>query len=144
MIHTVNPQSSHRLLWLSLAASLALNGFLIGSIANAYLTAEPVRRGLLSFELRSAGENLPVAEREALRRSVRELLPQLRVDWQRLRQLRQEINKLAAGPDPDRVGIDARLAEIREITASMQEQVQSRLFDDVLALPPETRALLRR
>ena len=66
----------------------------------------------------------------------------LRENWRRLRQLRQEINKLTAGPNPDRGEIDARLAEIRRITASMQEQVQTRLFDEVLALPPEIRSRL--
>jgi uncharacterized membrane protein len=127
------------LLW-GLMASLALNGFLIGAVASGYFSGSPERRGMLYMETRAIGLNLSEAEAEALRGSVRELIPELRNDWRRLRELRREINTLAAAPEPDRTAIDARLAEVRDITRAMQESVQSRVFDEVLALPPEARA----
>jgi uncharacterized membrane protein len=130
-------------LWWALAVSLTLNGLFIGWAVSAYFMHEPPRRGTLSLELRSVGDNLPVADREALRDSVKEMLPELRERWQKLRSLRREVNLLAAEAEPDRAEIDARLAEIREISASIQEMVQKRLFDEALALPPESRARLR-
>lgn len=128
-------------LW-ALAASLALNGFLIGAIATDQFAGERERRGMLHFETRIIGENLPEAEREIVRGTVRDMVPELREDWRRLRQLRREINALAAAREPARDDIDARLAEIRDITRAMQARVQDRVFDEVLALPPETRGRL--
>lgn len=131
-----------RLVMWALAASLALNGFLIGAIATGQFAGDRERRGMMHFETRIIGENLPAEERDAIRESLREMVPELREDWRRLRQLRREINDLAAAPDPERDAIDARLVEIRDITRAMQARVQGRVFDEVLALPPETRARL--
>ena len=134
----------HRRRWVlwGLAASLALNGFLIGALATDFLTGATERRGMFHFETRMLGRNLPESQADALRESVREIRPELRRNWRRLRELRREINTLAAEPEPDRAAIDARLGEIREITSGMQAAVQARVFDEVLALPPETRARL--
>ena len=135
--------STRKRLWWALAVSLILNGLLVGWAISAYFMHEPPRRGTLSLELRSLGDNLPASEREALRDSVRELLPELRERWQKLRELRREVNSMAAQPKPDRGAINAGLAEIREISANIQEMVQNRLFDEVLGLPAETRTLLK-
>lgn len=128
-------------LW-ALAASLALNGFLIGAILSGYFVGERERRGMFYLETRIIGQNLPEEQADALRSSLRELVPEMRPNWRRLRELRREINELAAMPEPDREQIDARLAEIRAITSAMQAEVQMRVFDEVLALPPDMRARL--
>lgn len=127
------------LLW-SLTASLALNGFLIGALLTGLFAGQPERRGMLFVETRAIGENLPDEEAQALRAAMREMIPDMRDDWRRLRNLRREINALAAEPEPDRETIDARLAEIRDITREIQAAVQTRVFDEVLALPPQVRA----
>ncbi len=129
------------LVW-GLTASLALNGLLIGSILAGLFAGPTERRGMFWRETRVLSKNLPQAQVDSLRGSLRDMIPELRGDWRRLRELRREINRMAAEPQPDRAAIDARLAEIRQITSRMQADVQGRLFDELLALPPQMRARL--
>lgn len=129
------------LLW-GFMASLALNGLLIGAVVSGLFAGQTERRGMFFRETRIIGENLPEEQVQSLRRSLREMIPEMRNQWRRLRELRREINALAAHPEPDRDEIDARLAEIREITSTMQADVQTRLFDELLAMPPEVRSRL--
>ena len=49
---------------------------------------------------------------------------------------------LVAAPQPDRAAIDANLREIRIEVGAMQEQIQSKTFDAVLALPQAERTPL--
>jgi hypothetical protein len=60
----------------------------------------------------------------------------------RLREIREEINRLAAEPRPDRAAIDERLAALRAEAEAMQAEVQRATFDAILKLPPEARASL--
>jgi Spy/CpxP family protein refolding chaperone len=59
-----------------------------------------------------------------------------------LRAKRQEVNRLAAAPEPDRAAIDVALAEVRREAEAMRAEVHRATFDALLALPPETRARL--
>jgi hypothetical protein len=61
---------------------------------------------------------------------------------QRVRDIRSEIMRLAAEPTPDRAAVDAKLAELRAESASMQEEIQAATYDALLALPPEDRVRL--
>jgi hypothetical protein len=54
--------------------------------------------------------------------------------------LRDEVNRMAAEPQPDRAAIDARLAALRAEAQMLQGEVQRATFDALLKLPPETRA----
>jgi uncharacterized membrane protein len=132
-----------RLLWGALALSLVANGFFVGIAAFGWFEG-PRRGGPLRMEIDSVGKRLPEDYRTELREDMRELLPELRPHWRRLRELRGEIADLAAQPMPDRAAIDGRLAEIRSITTQTQTLVQSRIFDVALAFPPEVRAELAK
>ena len=60
----------------------------------------------------------------------------------RLRQLRAELGVLLAAPEPDRAAIDSHLREIRLEVGAMQERIQSKTMDAVVALPAAERAPL--
>lgn len=126
---------------LALFASLALNAFLAGLVVQDWMKP-PQRGGLVRVESSYVIERLPAQRRIDVSRELRELGPELRPHWVRLRALRREIADLAAAPKPDAAAIDKRLAEIRTITTGVQERVQRRLFDAVLRLPPDTRKTL--
>ena len=66
--------------------------------------------------------------------------PDLQARIDRLRALRDEVNRMAAEPQPDRAAIDARLAALRAEAQALQGEVQKATFDALLKLPPETRA----
>jgi hypothetical protein len=94
------------------------------------------------FELRRLDDHLP---REAVQRIADELQPvgeSMRQRVTRLRELRGEIMRLAAAPQPDRAAIDQRLAALRAEVSGMQEIVQGATYDALLRLPPEDRAEL--
>jgi uncharacterized membrane protein len=126
---------------LALFASLAVNAFLAGLLIQDWMKP-PQRGGLVRVESSYVIDRLPAQRRAEVSEELRDLAPELRPQWTRLRTLRREIADLAAAPTPDAAAIDKRLAEIRAITSSVQEQVQRRLFDAVLRLPPDTRKTL--
>lgn len=132
-----------RLIFGTLVASLLVNGFLVGQYVHAHFFAEEQRRGgVISLEWRNLRERLPDEYREQMREALREDIPDFRPMWRRLRELRREIDTIAASAEPDRVEIDERLDEIRQITATMQERVQNRIYDTVLTFPADIRAEL--
>jgi uncharacterized membrane protein len=135
--------SHKRFLWGALALSLVVNGFFIGVAGFGWFDG-PRRGGPVRMEIDTVGNQLPDDYRQRLREDVRQLVPELKPQWRRLRELRREIGGLAALPVPDRAGIDARLAEIRSITTQTQALVQRRIFDLTLTFPPEVRADLAK
>lgn len=129
---------------IALAASLVLNGFLIGALVADWLTPGRGFSGprFAGFELRRLDDRLP---QEAVERIAAELQPlgeTMRERVARLRELRTEIMRLAAEPEPDRAAIDERLAALRAEASSMQEEVQRTTYDALLRLPPEDRVRL--
>lgn len=129
---------------IALAASLVLNGFLIGALVADWLTPGRGFSGprFAGFELRRLDDRLP---QEAVERIAAELQPlgeTMRERVARLRELRTEIMRLAAEPEPDRAAIDGRLAALRAEASSMQEEVQRTTYDALLRLPPEDRVRL--
>jgi uncharacterized membrane protein len=137
------PTTRKRVLWGVLAVSLLANGFFVGMAAVGYFDP-PHRKGGLRGEVESLARHLPEPYSSQLRQDLRGLLPELRPQWRRLGELRREIGAEAAKPQPDRAAINARLEEIRAITTRSQELVQTRLFEEVMAYPPEARAGLGR
>lgn len=131
-----------RLLWGILTVSVLVNGFFLGMLAMGYF--DPPRKGGLRGEVESVSRRLPSDYGERLRADVRSIVPELKPQWRRLRELHREIGAEAAKPQPDRAAIDARLEEIRAISISTQARVQARIFDQVLTYPAEVRQGLAR
>ena len=134
--------------WLAgiLIVSLALNAFLLGAIATDFLRVKhlsgdrqvrAVRYELQWLEGRLAPEAMRQVEQAAAAAK-----PNVLGHIDRLRALRSELGVLAAVPAPDRVAIDAKLAEIRAEAASMQTEIQAVTINTLLALPAEARAPL--
>jgi uncharacterized membrane protein len=121
-----------------------LNGFLIGVVAVDWLKP---RRGFTGerfarFELRRFDERLPQHAVDQIGSALQPLGPQLEERLARLREIRAEIMRLAAAPDPDRAAVDAELALLRSETIAVQETIQRSTYDALLALPAEDRAHL--
>ena len=140
-----NPARRRRIASIALVASLALNGFLAGALATGALRGHHHRDAgprVFAFELRRLAEHLPREEIDRIAERLRPLEPEMRAQLDGIRAKRQEVNRLAAAPEPDRAAIDAALAEVRREAEAMRAEVHRATFDAVLALPPETRARL--
>lgn len=134
-----------RIASITLVASLVLNGFLAGALVTGALR-NPHRHGMgpkvFSYELRRLAEKLPRQDVDRIAGRLHPMEPAMRAKIDRLRALREEVNRLAAEPQPDRAAIDAKLAAIRREAEAMSADVHRAMFDAVLALPPDTRAKL--
>ena len=129
----------------ALVASLVLNGFLIGLLATDALrpqrgpfTGERFAR----FELRRFDDRLPKDAVDQISATLKPLGSQIDERLAKLREIRAEIMRLAAAPEPDRAAIDAKLAELRAESAAMQDAVQKATYDALLGLPADQRAHL--
>jgi uncharacterized membrane protein len=140
-----DPVRRRRIASIALVASLALNGFLAGALATGALRGPHHRDGgpkVFSIELRRLAEQLPKEDIDRIAERLRPLEPEMRAQLDVLRAKRQEVNRLAAAPEPDRAAIDVALAEVRREAEAMRAEVHRATFDALLALPPETRARL--
>ena len=140
-----DPARRRRIASIALVASLALNGFLAGALATDVLRGNHHRGAgpkVFAFELRRLAEHLPREEIDRIAESLRPLEPEMRAQLDEIRAKRQEVNRLAAVPEPDRAAIDAALAEVRREAEAMRAEVHRATFDAVLALPPEARTRL--
>lgn len=137
-----NVTTRKRLVWGIMTVSVLANGFFIGMLAMNYV--DPPRKGGLRGEVESIGRHLPAEYNNRLRENVRALLPEMRPQWRRVRELRREIGVEVAKPQPDRAAIDMRLQEIQTITTDMQVKVQGRIFDQLMTYPAEARQGLAR
>ena len=126
----------------ALVVSLLLNGFLLGMLLTDALRNRPGSPWprAMSFELRHLAKRLPDQAVEQIAAELRPLAPDFEARYARLRSLREEINRMAAAPAPDRATIDARLEALRTEAQLLQAEVQKATFDALLQLPPETRA----
>ena len=129
----------------ALVASLVLNGFFIGMFA---VDALKHRRHTFSgervatFELRRFDDRLPPEAVDRIAAKLKPLGPDLEARLKEMRDIRAEIMRLAAAPEPDRAALDERLAALRATASAMQEAVQKATYDALSALPPEDRARL--
>ncbi|SHE65037.1 Heavy-metal resistance [Kaistia soli DSM 19436] len=131
-------------LWMALVCSLAINAFVLGAFVTERLGFRHTDSGprAVKMELRWLKDRLSPDSVTAIESSLDTLKPDVVARLQRLKTLRTELAVLAAAPEPDRAAIDEHLREIRIEVGAMQEQIQSRTFDAVLALPPDQRAAL--
>jgi uncharacterized membrane protein len=128
-----------------LVASLVLNGFLIGVLVVDWLKPHRGRfsgERLATVELRRLDDRLPPAAVDQLAAKLKPLGPALEEQIKAIREMRAEIMRLAAEPEPDRATLDERLSALRAATSAMQEEVQKATYDALFALPPADRARL--
>jgi hypothetical protein len=127
-----------------LVLSLAVNAYFLGAQVTEYFRFRhgdgPPRAARM--ELRWLKDRLSGDSVRSIEASLDSLRPDIAARIERLKKLRTELGVLVAAPAPDRAAIDAHLRDIRMEVGAMQEQVQSRTFDAVLALPPAQRAPL--
>jgi uncharacterized membrane protein len=129
---------------LALVASLVLNGFLVGVVAVDWFSPHRRWEGprVVGFELRRLERRLSPEAHRQVAAALEPLAPALDERFSALRAMRDDIYRMAAGPNPDRAAIDARLAEMRSQSEQLQADVQRATYDALLALPPEMRARL--
>ena len=129
-----------------LLASLAANAFFLGALVTEFLRFRhrPDDAGprAVRMELRWLRSRLTSDAVRSIETALDPLKPDIVARIERLKKLRSELGALVAAPQPDRAAIDAHLRDIRIEVGAMQEQIQSKTFDAVLALPPAERAPL--
>ena len=128
---------------IALAVSLVLNAFLIGATATDILHFGDRFRGpppSFRFELGWLKGRLPHEGLERVKAALEANREAARAHFDRLNDLRDELGKLVAVPEPDHAAVDAKLAEIRSELSAMQAESQRVSTDALLALPPQMRA----
>jgi uncharacterized membrane protein len=134
--------------WLAIAlvASLAANAFFFGSLLTEFLHFRAHRDDsgphAARVELRWLRGRLSPEAVRTVEAALESLRPDIVARIGRLRTLRAELGALVAAAEPDRAAIDTHLREIRLEVGAMQERIQSKTFESVLALPPAERARL--
>jgi hypothetical protein len=142
------PSSRRTLLWGLLVLSLGLNAFFIGASVTDQVRLHQAggehQPRIIRTELRWLNSRLSPEAVKTIEAQLEPLKPEIKARLDRLKALRSELNILASAPEPDRAAIDAHLRDIRLEVGAMQEQIQSRTFQAVLALPAAERAALAR
>lgn len=128
-----------------LVVSLALNAFFVGALVTEFLRFRHVGDTgprAARMELRWLSSRLPPEAIRKIEADLEPLKPDIVARIDRLRQLRAELGVLLAAPEPDRTAIDSHLRDIRLEVGAMQERIQSKTMDSVLALSANDRAPL--
>lgn len=128
-----------------LVVSLALNAFFVGALVTEFLRFRHVgdrAPRAARMELRWLSSRLPPEAVRRIEADLEPLKPDIVARIERLRQLRAELGVLLAAPQPDRAAIDSHLRDIRLEVGAMQERIQSKTMDSVLALSAADRAPL--
>jgi uncharacterized membrane protein len=108
---------------LALAASVALNLFLAGVVAGR-IGGEAAQgwQGKRGIDALLAA--LPEEKRGAVRRELRQALPEVRRDQQAMLQARAAIADELARPQPDGAALDRHFREVQARTTAMQHAMQ--------------------
>ena len=122
-----------------LAVSLALNLFLVGSIAGRISARgqdgpPPPMFGLGGPGMDSGFPFVPREGRERMRDLLHDRRPELRAEHEALRQLHRDIAAELARDAPDRALIEHRFDEIRAKTLHIEESLQGAFLDSALAM----------
>lgn len=136
---------NNRLL-IALFVSLAVNAFFLGAVITEQLRFRHFGGDhgprATRMELRWLSGRLSDDAVHSIEAQLEPLKPDIVDRIDRLRQLRAELGVLLAAPEPDRAAIDSHLREIRLEVGAMQERIQSKTMDAVIALPAAERAPL--
>lgn len=141
---TTAPARRRQWLGVALVVSVVLNAFLIGAATTDIMHGWPFRGppSPFRFELGWLKGRLPAEGFDTVKSALEATRPSASAHFQRLFDLRNDLGRLVAVPEPDRAAIDAKLAEIRNELASMQAEMQRTSTDALLSLPADMRASL--
>lgn len=133
--------------WILLIVSLGANAFFAGekvtdAIRHWHKSDDSPRA--VRTELRWLKDRLSPGAVASIEDALQPIKPDIVMRINKLKALRAELDQIVASPTPDKAAIDAHLREIRIEVGAMQEQVQSRTFEALLALPPNERAALAK
>jgi Heavy-metal resistance len=143
--------SRRRLLGGALLASLTLNAFFIGGavtdLARMAGVGEDSDRAeasatLFRYDWRWLDGRLPDDAMAKIRADAGTDMPGAERRFEHLHELRTSLGMLVAAPKPDRVAIDAKLAEIRTELDRLLAETQATTIASVLSLPAQTRTNL--
>lgn len=136
---------SRKILLGAFVVSLVANAFFVGAVATDYFRLGHKTKStprFIQFEMRWLAGRLPEDDLKTVEKAVSDVHDQTVAHFDRLRQIRGDLGRLAAAPQPDRAAIDQRLADIRGQLDAMLAEVQKASMDALLALPPASRAKL--
>jgi hypothetical protein len=132
-----------RVLVAILVLSLAVNAFFLAKEVTDAVRHSGPRFGpprALTAELRWMARRMPEEASERIQAALAPLRPDVEARLTRMRDLRREVERLAAAPQPDRAAIDERLEAIHREASTLQQMVEKTTYDALLELPPEMRA----
>jgi uncharacterized membrane protein len=127
----------------ALAASVALNVFVLGAATSALfwrsaaMPSQPQEQGLAA-----AAQALEPAQRQAFRQAVATARRDAQPDSQVARDTRNKLALLLKAPDLDRGAIDATLETTRAADIKVRARIESAVIDFAESLDPQNRALL--
>lgn len=137
---------SERSIRLLLAASLAVNIFLLGAAAGAgYMwRAQEVQRDAAGEQrgLRFAADDLSPEQRKAFRQALAEARRQSAADIEAARAGREEVARLIEGEPIDSAAVNAALTAIRQADTALRSRLEQAIVSFAAGLTPADRARL--
>jgi len=127
---------------MGLIASVILNLFLAGALIAGYASLRSGKRMIAAGSLRVAGVELPVDERRAFRRALRETRRAMRPTILASRAAKAEAADLLRRPAVDQAAVLAALARARIADADVRAALERRAVSFAAGLPPADRARL--
>lgn len=125
-----------------LSISIALNIFLLGSVGGAAFWYAHGERMIIAGSLRVAGSELPVEERSAFRKSLREARRALAGRQAEAREARAHAVELLRQPTLDATAVAAALDQARSAELAIRSAIETRALDFVKTLPADDRKVL--
>jgi uncharacterized membrane protein len=126
---------------MALAVSVALNLFLAGVVAGR-IGGQAAQGVQAQRNLEAALAPLPEAKRDAVRREIRRVMPEVRRDQQAVQQARAAAAAELLRPQPDGAALDRHFREVQVRTTSMQHALQQAFKRAAADLTPEERRAL--
>lgn len=139
---------TNRKLSVALFASAALNLFLMGAVVGSLLGERSAHRPAAIESRRggpplwAAGKVLSPEHREAYGLMLRDRAPGSAEDFRAARRLRAEAWRSVAADPPDAAATKAALARARQLDAAARGELEERVVDFAVSLPPSERAKL--
>jgi uncharacterized membrane protein len=117
------PASRRRWVAIALAVSVALNLFLAGVVAGR-VGGQAMQGMQAKRSLEATLAPLPEAKRDAVRRELRRVLPEVRRDFQAIQQARAAAAEELLRAQPDGAVLDRHFREVQVRTTAMQHALQ--------------------